>query len=70
MSIEQQLLQHLKAGKSITPLEALDKWRCLRLGARVCNLRQAGYRIRTELIARNGKRFARYSMSDHAALRG
>lgn len=56
--------RHLEAGNSITPLEALDKFNCLRLGARIYNLiHDYGMAIKTELVAENGKRFARYSLA-------
>lgn len=62
MTQTDSILIHLKSGKSITPLEALELWGCFRLGARVNDLRREGYEIETEIIEQNGKRFARYSM--------
>ena len=54
--------KHLESGKTITPLEALSMYDCLRLGARICDLRQDGLPVKTE-IKRNGrKRFAEYSL--------
>lgn len=54
--------KHLESGKTITPLEALSMYGCLRLGARIYDLRQDGLPIKTE-IKRNGrKRFAEYSL--------
>ena len=44
------ILRHLKSGRSLTPLEALRLYGTLRLGARVYELRQAGYRIRSTLV--------------------
>ena len=60
MTQTDQILAHLKSGKSITPLEALDLYGCFRLGARVFGLKKLGYDIRTETVESNGKRFARY----------
>lgn len=57
-----QILTHLKAGKSITPIEALNKYGCFRLGARIYDLRNSGYLIVTKLVEKNGKRFAEYFM--------
>lgn len=37
-----QILRHMEAGNSITGLEALDKFKCMRLPARVADLRSAG----------------------------
>ena len=62
-SQKEKILRHLKAGGSLTPLQALRKFDCLRLGARIYNLKDEGYDIRTEHITTsNGKRVARYSM--------
>ena len=55
-------MAHLQSGKSITPLEALNLYGCLRLGGRIWELRNEGHRIDTEMIERHGKRFARYSL--------
>ena len=57
-----QIRRHLESGKIITPLEALRRYDCLRLGARICDLRRDGLPVKTE-IKRNGrKRFAEYSL--------
>lgn len=57
-----QILNHLQSGHTITPLEALDMFGCFRLGARIYDLKRAGYEIKTEMVTENGKRFARYSL--------
>lgn len=56
------ILRHLQAGKSITPLEALHLFGCLRLGARIFDLRDAGYPIQTQWETDGAKRWARYSL--------
>jgi len=57
-----QIRKHLESGKTITPLEALSRYDCLRLGARIYDLKQDGLPVKTE-IKRNGrKRFAEYSL--------
>lgn len=57
------ILAHLEAGRSITPLEALDMYGCLRLSARIWDIRhQMNRKIRTETITRDGKRYARYTL--------
>lgn len=53
----------LAAGETITPLEALEKFGCLRLGARIYDLRQLGYNIETKHVTQNGKTFAQYRMN-------
>lgn len=57
-----RILNDLKAGKSITPIDGLNNYNCFRLGARICDLRRRGYEIRTEIIKNNGKRYAKYTM--------
>ena len=52
----------LENGSKITPIDALMKFGCFRLSARIADLRESGMNIRTEMIEDNGKRFARYSM--------
>ena len=53
------ILAHLKR-KSITPLEALNKFGCLRLAAIIYNLRKRGVVIKTVNKTVNGKTFAQY----------
>jgi hypothetical protein len=50
----------LLRGYKLTPLQALEKWGCMRLGARIYELRKGGMDIRTTPITRNGKTFAQY----------
>ena len=62
-SSTQRLRRWILSGKSITPLQALDKFGCLRLGARIMDLRNEGYNIVTKMVEKNGKRFARYKLA-------
>lgn len=57
----QAVLRHLKAGRTLTAIEALEQYRILRLAARIHELRARGENIHTEMISGNGKEFARYS---------
>lgn len=41
MSHKSKVLAHLKKHKTITPLEALSKYGCMRLAARIQELRQS-----------------------------
>ena len=50
----------LLRGYKLTPLQALEKWGCMRLGARIYELRKDGMDIKTTPITRNGKTFAQY----------
>jgi hypothetical protein len=58
-----EILEHLKTRGAITPLEALKKYGCYRLGARIWDLKQSGHAIRTDMVeVGEGKRVARYSL--------
>lgn len=60
MTQNEQILAALRAGP-LTPLQALDRFGCFRLAARIGELRQSGHDIRKVLIdTREGKRIARY----------
>lgn len=72
MTQTQQILDHLQRCGSITPLEALKEYGCMRLGARIWDLKRMGHRIRSEIVTdvnRNGEavRFAQYTLEDDAA---
>lgn len=56
------ILAHMLAGKSISPLEALNLFGCLRLGGRRYDLVKDGWNVKTDIVKENGKRFARYSI--------
>jgi len=58
----EKILYWLKLGHSITPIDALKMFGCFRLGARIHDLKQKGYDIKSELIERDGKHFAEYSI--------
>ena len=65
MSQNDEILYDLKRGMKITPEDAKDNYCCNRLSARIMDLRQRGYDIRTTMVSgvnRRGKpvRFAEY----------
>lgn len=62
------ILAHLKAGKPITPLGALREFNCMRLGARIWDLKQAGHLIEKRMVEhpRTGKHYAEYRMPSGA----
>ncbi len=62
MSQRNKILKHLESGKKITPIQALEKFSCLRLAARIEELRERGHDISTKMIHKNGKSFAEYSL--------
>lgn len=53
----------LRKGRSITPIQALNQFRCFRLGARINDLRNAGYHIETKLVrTESGANVAKYKL--------
>ena len=65
MSQATQILDYLKAGNTLTPLRAITLFHCMRLAGRIQELRDAGYRIETEMIElSSGKRIAQYRMNE------
>jgi len=65
MTQAEQILAHLEAGKSITPLEALKEYGIFRLGARIYDLKREGHDIEASTIedARTKKHFASYRLA-------
>ena len=62
MSQNNQILEYLKSGKKLTPLTALKKFGCFRLGARIFDLKRQGHNIDTQFKTKKGKTFAEYSL--------
>ena len=62
ISQTQQIRRHLESGRPITPIEALNRYGCLRLGARIHNLKSEGMPIHSRIVNRNGKHFSEYSL--------
>ena len=48
-----KILRYMMENGSITPLDAMREFSCMRLGARIADLKADGYDIRTEF--RSGK---------------
>lgn len=63
MSKTDRLSSWLRAGRSITPVEALNRFGVMRLAARVHDMRREGLPIITERVTRNGAHVARYRMA-------
>lgn len=60
MSQDADILYHLHNVGGITPLDALKLYGIFRLGARINDLRNEGYNIKTIMVEQNNKRFAKY----------
>lgn len=55
-----QILKALEEGARLTPMDALNRFGCFRLGARIADLRRAGHDIKTRIVHKDGKNFAEY----------
>ena len=62
MSQSKNIRHYLESGYSITPLEALNKFGCMRLAAVIFDLKKEGVKIKTKIIKKNNKSFAEYSI--------
>lgn len=59
------LLNALKQGERLTPLTALEKYRCFSLSQRMGELRRSGWPIRSEMVTvTSGKKVACYWMGE------
>lgn len=67
MTQTEATLEYMKRYGSITPLEALNAFGCLRLSARIAGLREDGYVIDTA-IAEGKKKYAIYSLRQEEAV--
>ena len=54
------LIRDLEKGKSITALEALNRYGCFRLASRIYDLKKQGWRIDKKAIVKDGKTYASY----------
>ena len=70
MSQREMIRDYLLLNGSITPLEALNRFGCFRLGARVWELRHEGLPIQKAMVEANGKRFAKYYLNEKDRLAG
>lgn len=63
MTQKQQIANYLAKGKSLTPLQAYEKFGSLRLAAVVYDLKNDGMKIKTDLITvKKGTQVAKYSV--------
>jgi hypothetical protein len=64
LSQASRILAYLQQGHSLTPMEALNLFKCWSLSQRITNLRQQGHRIITTMVddTETGKHYARYHL--------
>jgi hypothetical protein len=59
-----RILAHLKGGRTLTALEALEWFKCFRLASRIHDLKKAGYDVQKRTIKTNsGKSVAEYYLT-------
>lgn len=61
MSQSESIARYLTRGHSLTPLSALNLFGVMRLAARISELKHGGFSVKTEMVWRGKRRFARYS---------
>ena len=62
MSQSDAIMEYLITGAELTPLEALQKFGCLRLAARVYDLRREGVDISERIVRQGRKYWAAYKL--------
>lgn len=67
MTQNERILRHIKEHGSITPHEALKEYGIMRLASRVCDLKKAGYDVRSETVKAKNRygepvRYSRYTL--------
>ena len=61
-----RILDYLRQGNRLTALEALERFQCFRLAARIHELRREGWQIDEQTVETpSGKRIAEYWMEGH-----
>ena len=62
MTKKDRILVHLKAGFTLTPLDALKMFGSFRLGAVIFELKKEGYNIITTMVSNGSSHFASYKI--------
>ena len=70
---KEQILNYLRKNGVITPIEALDYFGCMRLAARIADLRKDGYTIKAvNVVYRNeygiSKHYTAYFLDEEVAV--
>ena len=69
LSQKQKVLRHLKQIGSITSLEAFNDYAIMRLTSRICELKDEGYDIKSELVSSQNRfkekvSFSKYTLNE------
>jgi hypothetical protein len=57
------IMKYLATGKPLTAIQALNKFGCFRLAARIHEMRKEGIAVTEKSINKNGKRFSQYQIA-------
>jgi hypothetical protein len=63
ISQNRKVLGFMRLHGSITPMQAIRHFKCYRLGARIYELKQIGYNIKSEGMKMQQSRFCKYSLN-------
>lgn len=63
----EKILRYIEENGSITPLDAMREFGCMRLASRICDLKKAGYNIKREMETGKNRKgepvlYARYTL--------
>lgn len=60
----EQIIDFLKSGRSITPIDALNHIGCFRLASRISEIKKLGFNIQKDMVTDeiSGKTYARYRL--------
>lgn len=61
-SQNKQILGWLQTGRTLSALQALTLFRCMRLASRINDLRKDGHQIVTDIVYQNNKHWANYRL--------
>lgn len=65
----EKIKEYLLAGNTLTQLQSLDRFKCLRLGARCWDLRQKGINVQSRIVETpSGKHIAEYFVPQNEPL--
>lgn len=57
-----RILDYLRQGHRLTPLQSLNMFGCMRLASRISELKKAGHQIAVEIVTNGKKRYAEYRL--------
>lgn len=65
MTQTKMILKHMAEGRRITPGEALSEYGCMRLAARIADIRRLGLRVASRKVTRLNRYGKKISFSEY-----